>query len=59
MLMAFALHISEIAEIGDIYVLAPFTHKYVVACIAILSANTWLTYMACERTQLQVSFKYN
>ena len=45
-LMILALHMSEIAETGSVYVYAPFTHKYVVECIAI-SVNAWLKYTAC------------
>ena len=57
--MASALHMSEIAEIGGIYVFALFTHMYVVQCIAIISVIAWLKYTACERKQLQISFKYD
>ena len=59
MLIVFALQISEKAEIGGIYVFAPYTHKYAVEYIAILSANAWLKYTARERKQLQISFQHD
>ena len=57
--MVFALHMSEIAEIGGIHVFSPFTLMYVVECIAIFSAITWFKYTAFKRKQLQIYFQHD
>ena len=49
------LHMSKIADIGGINLFAPLTHKYVIDCMAILSANAWLKYTVCEEKN---SFKF-